>query len=105
MFNNIILVLLQGDQGGQGEPGPFEYVEPNTEDYVKGEKVKRPYVKQVFSCWGRQTAFKEKMMVDFSNFFCRGERDRKEFMELLAQRWELLHIYLNVLVLITSELK
>lgn len=72
MFNNIILVLLQGDQGFQGVPGPFEYVEPNLEDYVKGEKVKRPYVKQVFSCWGRQAAFTEKMMLDFYNFFCRG---------------------------------
>lgn len=52
MFNNIILILLQGDQGYKGEPGPFEYVEPKPEDYVKGETVKHPYVKQVFICWG-----------------------------------------------------
>ncbi len=44
MFNNIILILLQGDPGLKGEPGPFEYVEPKPEDYVKGEKVKHPYV-------------------------------------------------------------
>jgi len=37
---DVILILLQGDQGPQGDPGPFEYVEPNLEDYVKGDKVK-----------------------------------------------------------------
>lgn len=104
MFNNIILNLLQGEQGEQGKPGPFEYVEPNPEDCLKGEKVKRPYVKQVFSCWGPQAASKEKMMGEIYHFFCRGGKDRKEFVDHLAQGWVLLHIYLNLLVLITSEL-
>lgn len=50
MFNCVISILLQGDQGPQGSPGPFEYVEPNPEDYVKGDKVNPPRVKLVFSC-------------------------------------------------------
>lgn len=42
VFISNIVILLQGDQGIQGDPGPFEYVEPNPEDYIKGEKVKTP---------------------------------------------------------------
>lgn len=45
MFNDVILILLQGDQGPKGMPGPFEFVEPNPEDYVKGDKVNLPHVK------------------------------------------------------------
>lgn len=29
----------QGDQGLQGPPGPFEYVDPPEDLYIKGEKV------------------------------------------------------------------
>lgn len=29
----------QGDQGLQGQPGPFEYVDPPEDLYLKGDKV------------------------------------------------------------------
>lgn len=45
MFDDVILILLQGPQGPPGLPGPFEYVEPNPEDCVKGDKVNLPHVK------------------------------------------------------------
>lgn len=31
--------LSQGDQGLQGPPGPFEYVDPPEDFYIKGEQV------------------------------------------------------------------
>lgn len=42
----------QGDQGLQGPPGPFEYVDPPEDLYIKGEKVGSTEVPQRFCCGG-----------------------------------------------------
>lgn len=36
----LVLCVIQGEEGGKGDPGPFELVEPNPEDCIKGDKVK-----------------------------------------------------------------
>lgn len=33
------MCVPQGEQGLQGPPGPFEYVDPPEDLYIKGEKV------------------------------------------------------------------
>lgn len=37
--SSIPVFVLQGDQGLQGPPGPFEYVDPPEDLYIKGEQV------------------------------------------------------------------
>lgn len=39
LCSSITLCVPQGDQGLQGPPGPFEYVDPPEDLYIKGEQV------------------------------------------------------------------
>lgn len=38
-MDNVNMLVSQGDQGLQGPPGPFEYVDPPEDLYIKGEQV------------------------------------------------------------------
>lgn len=38
-LEDATVLVPQGDQGLQGPPGPFEYVDPPEDLYIKGEQV------------------------------------------------------------------
>lgn len=38
-LDDVTVLVPQGDQGLQGPPGPFEYVDPPEDLYIKGEQV------------------------------------------------------------------
>lgn len=38
-LDEVTVFVSQGDQGLQGPPGPFEYVDPPEDLYIKGEQV------------------------------------------------------------------
>lgn len=49
-LNNQNCSVSQGDQGLQGPPGPFEYVDPPEDLYIKGEQVISTEVQLRFYC-------------------------------------------------------
>lgn len=49
-LDNVTVLVPQGDQGLQGPPGPFEYVDPPEDLYIKGEQVSSTVVLLWFLC-------------------------------------------------------
>lgn len=49
-LDNANVLLSQGDQGLQGPPGPFEYVDPPEDLYIKGEQVRGTEFLSRFFC-------------------------------------------------------
>lgn len=49
-LDDVTVLVPQGDQGLQGPPGPFEYVDPPEDLYIKGEQVSSTAVLFWFLC-------------------------------------------------------
>lgn len=71
-LNDASLLFSQGDQGLQGPPGPFEYVDPPEDLYIKGEQV----ICTAFLLWF--------LCVWFQQFFCRHTASVMLFLRALV---------------------
>lgn len=76
-----IVCLPQGEQGLQGPPGPFEYVDPPEDLYIKGEQVGFIY----FLLWLLQAVQNLYfLLLPFSFVFCRSPVRVFSFLLLLV---------------------